>query len=265
MTYEITVRSLEEIVTLAQILKENQITQIHLTDKNGLIDNLESGNLLSQAYPELTIFKTNYALKNHTSKVPEKILANMDGYILQAAKSQVDEILIISGHPRPKFDSLKALQRLAKQINTDPDFADLKNLKFGVSFNPYLPTPSLEEEKERLYQKLTTGLVSSIYLQIGTDTTKLQDGLKFIQANFPTTKIVGSLLIPNQQFLARFQFRPWKGVFLDQDYLENLHLAEQKTREILAIYELHKVEPLIQILPFNSQNILNFRAKYFTK
>ena len=50
-----------------------------------------------------------------------------------------------------------------------------KDFSIGVAFNPYLPSFMFEEEILRLEKKLKSGLVTSIWIQFGTD-IKLFEG-----------------------------------------------------------------------------------------
>ena len=55
--------------------------------------------------------------------------------------------------------------------------------------------------------------------------TKVDEVYKVL-LNFKKDNLFGSLLIPSKKFLARFSFRPWKGVYISDknlNSLENIH------------------------------------------
>lgn len=89
--------------------------------------------------------------------------------------------------------------------------------------------------------KLATGLVSSVWLQLGTDPGRLRKGLEFLRAEAagrePPVRVVGSLAVPSRKFLAMMKFRPWGGVQLTEEYLASVESADAVTRRILEVYK----------------------------
>merc|ERR1711976_559150 len=119
---------------------------------------------------------------------------------------------------------MNTVECLEKLANLRKNFRKkLENLpKLGVAFNPYHPeTAALETEFKNLKRKLATGLVNSIWLQLGTDFEKLKWGIEFVRSLDPENKIkiYGSTFIPTPQWLARFKFRPWRGVYCSEKFL----------------------------------------------
>ena len=51
--------------------------------------------------------------------------------------------------------------------------------------------------------KLSSGLVQEIWLQIGSDLLALRAGLEFLRDAAPGIKIYGSVLVPSQKLLSR--------------------------------------------------------------
>ena len=91
---------------------------------------------------------------------------------------------------------------------------------------------NISGERERIKKKFSSRLTKSIWLQFGTDIKLLEKEVNFLKDsvlnNSPNSKdqnvkIFGSLLIPSKEFITRFKFRPWKGVFISDKYL-NLSL-----------------------------------------
>ena len=58
--------------------------------------------------------------------------------------------------------------------------------------------------------------------------------------------IYGSLFIPSRQFLARFKFRPWRGVYLSNKYLNSLEDSSKITKKIIEFYLNNNIIPLVE-------------------
>ena len=58
--------------------------------------------------------------------------------------------------------------------------------------------------------------------------------------------LFGSLLIPSKQFLARFKFRPWKGVHISENYLCSLDDFYDFTRDLVSFYKNNNITPVIE-------------------
>merc|ERR1711871_786104 len=102
------------------------------------------------------------------------------------------------------------------------------------------------EERKRLNEKLCTGLVSSIWLQFGTDIKRLKKEIPLLRKSYPKTPIIGSIFIPSKKFLAQFRFRPWRGVHCSPEYLNDLDTANKITNKILCTYRDLKINPLVE-------------------
>ena len=159
-----------------------------------------------------------------------------------------NEILLISGSKKRKdFEVLDILEKLKLDL--------CKNIKFGVAFNPY----SYEEsdykiERNRLIDKLNSYFVKSIWLQFGSEINQLEREISFINSilgNYQKLidneiNIYGSLFIPSKQFLARFKFRPWRGVYLSHKYLNSLEESGKITNKIIEFYSNNCIIPLVE-------------------
>ena len=140
-------------------------------------------------------------------------------------------------------------------LKDNPLFFDIK-ISIGVAFNPYLPSFLFEEEILRLEKKLQSGLVGSIWIQFGTDYKLLKSRIERLLNLISTTinnnskisklMIFGSILIPSRQFLARFKFRPWKGVYCSNEFLESVDFANNIIKELLITYKQYDICPLIE-------------------
>ncbi len=169
-----------------------------------------------------------------------------------------NEILLVSGSKkRNEFEVLNILEKLKYDLS--------KNIRFGVAFNPYL----LEEnaykmERSRLIDKLNSYFVQSIWLQFGSEINQLAEELNFINKRIDNTqkfidneiKIYGSLFIPSKQFLARFKFRPWRGVYLSNKYLNSLDESTKITNQIIDFYLNNSIIPLIETELFTEKQFI---------
>ena len=56
----------------------------------------------------------------------------------------------------------------------------------------------------------------------------------------------GSLLIPSKQFIARFKFRPWKGVYIAEEFLNSLEDFYDFTKDLVCFYKNNNITPVIE-------------------
>lgn len=181
-------------------------------------------------------------------------------YSFPAKDRGARRLLIVSGSgEKKKVNSLTCLQHL-QSINADRNSL---GIDLGVAYNPYFPIEcDRGNESLRLAEKLETGLVSDIWLQFGSDVTLLRQSLELLYdpaGSFNISgrgvKMIGSLFLPSKAMLARMRFRPWNGVFLSPEYLNDLTVARQTTQSILDIYREFNVEPLIETSIKNSTEL----------
>ncbi len=159
-----------------------------------------------------------------------------------------NEILLVSGSKkRNEFEVLNILEKLKFDLNN--------NIKFGVAFNPYFYEENdYKVERNRLIDKLNSNFVQSIWLQFGSEINRLRTEInimKIMIGNFQKIidkeiKIYGSLFIPSKQFIARFKFRPWKGVYLSNEYLNSLEESSKITKKIIDFYSNNSIIPLVE-------------------
>ena len=65
-------------------------------------------------------------------------------------------------------------------------------------------------------------------------------------SNYKKLNLFGSLLIPSKQFIARFKFRPWKGVYISEKFLYSLKDFYDFTRELVCFYKKNNITPVIE-------------------
>ncbi len=158
-----------------------------------------------------------------------------------------NEILLVSGSKkRNEFEVLNILEKLKYDLS--------KNIKFGVAFNPYFFEASdYKIERNRLIDKLNSYFVKSIWLQCGSEINYLAREIIFLKKICNPQGLIdnkiniyGSLFIPSKQFLARFKFRPWRGVYLSNKYLNSLEEASEITKIIIDFYLKNSIIPLVE-------------------
>ena len=159
-----------------------------------------------------------------------------------------NEILLVSGSKkRSQFEVLDILNKLKFDLSDD--------IRFGVAFNPYFSEDKYcKIERNRLIDKLNSNFVHSIWLQFGSDINLLTKEINYLNKMIFTTqqfinndrRIYGSLFILSKQFLARFRFRPWKGVFLSNEYLNSIEESGKITNNIIDFYLNNNIIPLLE-------------------
>ena len=159
----------------------------------------------------------------------------------------INQILLISGSsPKKKFEILDILEPLNNNKLRS-------SFKIGVAYNPYLPNDLQEHERLRLIHKIKKGAIDSIWLQFGIDKDRLCREIEFINKSLKKfcidgkdVDLYGSLLIPSRKFSAQFRFRPWKGIYLTENYLNSQAIAKNLTRSIHKVYENYDLCTLIE-------------------
>lgn len=233
---------------------------VNVTNKSKNDDLLRSLRTLRQAIPTLDVC-LHVSLKYQPAPRGRDVFEHRIAPLMSALDS--DElrgcsVLLVNGSgPKRKVDTIATLKRLSKYNNGTPLF---------VAFNPYLPTgPARNEEYARLKQKLKArpSNIAGVYLQMGTDINSLEKGIKFLRTQFDclegqtidsatqspkilSPKIYGSIFYPTRKLLAQMRFRPWNGVYLSPEYLENVENAKNVTKKVLAVYRAYGVVPLVE-------------------
>ena len=207
----------------------------------------------------------HYSMKNNKAKTVQESVEMFTDFLKQASSISsssssryVREILLCSGggKEKPKADTIEVLKTLP--LSSIPT-----NISLGVAFNPY--EVDIQNENRRLKEKLLYN-VDRVYLQFGSDLIKLKEGMEFIlELNGERSldgkdplKVVGSVMIPSKQLLARFRFRPWAGLMLSEEFLNNIDVADKTVRDLLVIYREYDVEPLLETA-INEKNFAYFK------
>lgn len=194
---------------------------------------------------QLEMVCPHYSLKfNSAGANSAATLKTFEDFCQEAARLRVRQCLLVSGSGSRKFDTVECLKSLRLPPESRPEI--------GFAFNPFFPDhASRQRERARLRQKLGTGAVSSVWLQIGTDASLLSEALDFLQAlkqerQLPDLRLYGSVFLPSKRLLAQMKFRPWNGVFLSGEYLSSVESAEAITREMVGVYHAHGAQLLLE-------------------
>ncbi|KAK9824464.1 hypothetical protein WJX72_010479 [[Myrmecia] bisecta] len=233
-------------------LRSNSVARVNLTNKTKDDKLLDSAKLLKDALPDLDVC-LHYSIKWNYVRSCERSLAALERFCEQAAQLEGCSVLLVSGGGKKRqLDTVKALSQ-----GKAGSARGLHALPVHVAFNPYLPSEKeFQAEKKRLKAKLESGLVSGIYLQIGSDLQRLKEGLSFLQSAVEECMqsgackerpaVHGSVFLPSKRLLTQMKFRPWNGVFLSEAYLSSLPKAEAMTKELMKIYQDFDVIPLLE-------------------
>ena len=229
LIHEIVLKSQElELKSQSQLLSLETAT-ISLPNKSKDISILDMINQIQQINPKLTIIPY-YSLKFHQKKTLDETSQEFLSLLKQLIPLHIPKILLISGVPKSKYTTLDILSSIQSHYqDTYP--------RIAIAYNPFLSDEELEQENNLLTNKIKTGLISSVYLQIGIDIPTIQKAVTFIQSLQSDITIYISLMNPTPLRLAQFKYRPWKGVMVSQEYLASSQRAQEINQ---SLYQLAK-------------------------
>lgn len=212
----------------SQLLRLGNAT-ISLPNKSKDISIMDTIHLIKDINPDLTIIPY-YSCKYHQNKNREHTIKKFIDFLQELSHIHIPEILLVSGVPKPQYNSLSLLTDITPFYkNTYP--------RIAVAYNPFLQGIDLEDENTRLIAKVQTGILSSIYLQIGINTDTIRKAVEYIRYLQPNLAIYISLMNPSPVRLAQFRFRPWKGIFLPPEYTNSSDKAQEINQ---SLYQLAK-------------------------
>jgi len=243
---EISFKDLKQLNNKIDFLLSKDIYKINIPCK-GLIKKdflLEVIKYIGSNYKEAEVIY-HYSLFHQFSKNQNNSLSDLLKFIKLCRKYNNKEILLVSGSRKKKnFEVTNILNKLRDE-----------DIKLGVAYNPYfIKKNDIHLERDNLIKKVNSGLVNSIWLQFGSNLEALNKEIQFIKKiikdqSDPSKndiKLYGSILVPSKQFLARFKFRPWKGVYLTHDFLNSLEISTSITKEIYNFYSENNIAPLVE-------------------
>tara|TARA_Y100001968_G_scaffold318916_1_gene349772 strand:- start:3136 stop:3984 length:849 start_codon:yes stop_codon:yes gene_type:complete len=251
---ETSFKSLDELRLILSFYQRNNLLKVNIPSKNFLKKDflINAIKVSRNEFPSIDIIP-HFSIQHEFKRNKTNTLDSLIEFIQIVKHLGCKQILLVSGSQRKStLDSVSALSLIKQNplINNDDC------ISIGVAFNPYLASPLFEEEMLRLEEKLKSGLVSSIWIQFGTDNILLEKRLEILldfitsakknNPKFSYISIYGSILIPSKQFLARFKFRPWKGVYCSESFLESVEYATIVVRKLLKTYQYYKISPIIE-------------------
>tara|TARA_Y100001970_G_C14258583_1_gene877578 strand:- start:902 stop:1717 length:816 start_codon:yes stop_codon:yes gene_type:complete len=263
--FEASFKSIEKLSTMVKFYDKYQINNINIPCKSYLKKDLlnKSIEYITNRLPNISLIP-HYSLFYQSNRNLNQSLDYLKDFIRFSLKKNVEQVLIISGSKKKSnIDTLIALQHLIR-------IKDISERKcIGIAYNPYLKREEANIEKLRLEEKISSGLISSIWLQFGIESELLDKGIMFIERMISKYKysnnpinIYGSVFIPSRKFLASFKFRSWKGIYLSEEFLDSPERARDITRNLLIKYRC------LNIIPFIESNVskekdLTYLTEYF--
>ncbi len=250
---EISFKSFDELRKRLAFYKSNNLYKINIPCKNSLKKEflLQSIEIIREEYPNIDIIP-HFSILHEFNRNRLNTQDSFINFLKTINSLGCNNVLLVSGsQKRLTLDSVSALSFLK-------DFPHPFNQKIsmGVAFNPYLPSLLFEEEIIRLKKKLQSGLVAHIWIQFGTDYKLLKSRIEILlniikltiknNPKIANIRLFGSILIPSRQFLARFKYRPWKGVYCSSEFLESVDFADNLLKNILITYKEYRISPIVE-------------------
>ena len=258
LRFELSFKDIPQLESKLKFCKLNKINNINIPCK-GLIKKEfydQAIDYIKKNYHEFNVVY-HYSLYHQYDKNKEVSYKRFLDFVKKCDSNKNSEILLLSGSNKKKnFDVIKVINELKKE--------NLK-IKLGVAHNPYLKNYStVLTERERYHKKVCSGLVKSIWLQFGTDIKLLESEVNIIKKDDKYKKVsfFGSLLIPSKQFIARFKFRPWKGVYISEKYLNSLENFYGFTKDLIDFYHFNNITPVIETDFSTSRNLETIKSLF---
>tara|TARA_A100000164_G_scaffold331585_1_gene320854 strand:+ start:1287 stop:2105 length:819 start_codon:yes stop_codon:yes gene_type:complete len=250
LRFELSFKNILQLENKLNYCLSNKINKINIPCKGLIKKELLNKTIeyIGENYKDIDVVY-HYSLYHQYSKNRENSYLEFLNFIKKCIYYKNKNILLVSGsNKKTNFEVLDVLN----------DFKKEKNLKIniGIAYNPYLKKYyNLSGERVRFEKKISLGLTKSIWLQFGTDIKLLEAELNFLKKNFlhslnyrnyQTVQFFGSLLIPSKQFVSRFRFRPWKGVYIAEDYINSLDSFNGFTKDLIDFYLDNNICPVIE-------------------
>jgi hypothetical protein len=226
--YELNIYSTDFSDKLISILSNSKINKISITNKKHNTPIIEIIKKIRDINPKLEIIPY-YSLKyNQQSSTQANALACIEK--LKAYQNLgIKEVLLVSGVPKSKYNTIQTLDAL-RTIYTSEQLP-----KIAVAYNPFLNGIELEMENTSIKSKLQSGIISSVYLQIGVDLKILRESIQYLIKLQPKLSVCISIINPTPTRLAQFNYRPWKGVYLPKEYLKSTTNAININQDIYRL------------------------------
>ncbi len=243
LRFELSFKNISQLENKLKFCKFNNIKNINIPCKGIIKKEFYNSTIkyISKNYPEFNV-TFHYSLYHQYSQNKEKSYQYFLDFLKNYLSNRNYEILLVSGSNKKKnFDVINVLSKIKEERNL--------KIKLGIAYNPYLKKYYKDtSERKRLDRKLSSGLVNSIWFQYGTDIELLQNEINYLKkvGIYEKINIFGSLMIPSKQFIARFKFRPWKGVYISKRCLFSLENFNDFTRDLVCFYKKNNITPVIE-------------------
>ena len=250
---EISFKSFDELRLILSFCQQNKLNKINIPCKNNLKKDflLNSIRISREEFPDLDLIP-HFSILHEFKRNRVNTIESFIEFFNVVKRLGCNELLLISGsQKRSTLDASSTLSYL-----NEKKLFSYSDLSIGVAFNPYLNSILFKKEIIKLEKKLQSGLVKSVWIQFGTDFTLLESRIGILKklifaakkANYNKTniKLFGSILIPSKQFIARFKYRPWKGVYCSKEFLESVDSASNIVTKLLKLYKKFDICPLIE-------------------
>ena len=259
LRFELSFKNISQLEKKLSFCKFNKLKNINIPCKGPIKKEFLNSTIkyISKNYPEFNV-TYHYSLYHQYSQNKEKSYQDLLAFLKNSCSNTNYKILLVSGSNKKKnFDSIDVLSKIKQE--------KYLKVKLGVAYNPYLRKYYKDaSERERFDRKISSGLINSIWFQYGTDIKALENEVNYLKKVVISEKInlFGSLLIPSKQFIARFRFRPWKGVHVSEKYLYSLENFYHFTRDLVCFYKNNNIVPVIET-DFASLEKLNSVYSFF--
>jgi len=256
LRFELSFKNIPELEKKLNFCKFNNIKNINIPCKGHIKKELFNSTIqiISNKFQDFNV-TYHYSLYHQYSKNKDKSYRNCLEFIRNSKSNKNYKILLVSGSNKKKnFDTISVLSNIKKENNL--------KIKLGTAYNPYLKKYYNDSsERERFERKIASGLINSTWLQFGTDINVLKNEVDFLRKK-EKLNLFGSLLIPSKQFMARFRFRPWKGVHISEKYLSSLDNFYAFTNDLVGFYKNNNIIPIIET-DFTSSEKLDLVYSFF--
>ena len=259
LRFELSFKNITQLENKLNFCKYNKIKNINIPCKGIIKKDFFNSTIkyISKNYQEFNL-TYHYSLYHQYSQNKEKSYQDFLDFLINSHSNRNYEVLLVSGSNKKKnFDVINVLSQIKEEKNL--------KVKLGIAYNPYLGKYYKDNsERERFNMKLSSGLINSIWLQYGTDIKELQKEVYYLKKAAKNEKLnlFASLLIPSRQFIARFKFRPWKGVHISENLLCSIDDFYDFTRDLIQFYQDNNITPVIET-DFSSLDKLEFIYSFF--
>ena len=243
LRFELSFNDISQLENKLNFCKFNKIKNINIPCKGNIKKELFHSTIkyISKNFKDFNV-TYHYSLYHQYSKNIEKSYQDFLDFIKTSNNSNTYKVLLVSGSSKKKnFDAINVLNNIKNENSL--------KVKLGIAYNPYLKEYyNVFTERQRFECKLSSGFIDSIWFQYGTDIKVLNNELRYLKKVMRNEKLnlFGSLLIPSKQFIARFRFRPWKGVYISENLLYSLEDFYEFTKQLILFYKENNITPVIE-------------------